>query len=233
MRYGKVIPGTFVERPNRFIAYVEIEDGPRRVVKCHVKNTGRCKELLVPGVRVHLAVSDNPTRSTMYDLIVVEKGDLLVNIDSQVPNQVVAESLTSLPFFKGVTHIRREFKYGNSRIDIMATDGDRRYLIEVKGVTLEHDRVARFPDAPSERGAKHLRELISSLDDGYVPYVFFVIQMEGMRSFEPNWDTDPMFSETLALAKESGVTVIAYGCHVTADSIDLTCPVDICIDRHR
>ena len=224
MRYGRVIEGVFLERPNRFIAYCDI-DGNRE--KVHVKNTGRCKELLVPGAKVYLSVSDNPERSTKWDLIAVMKGDRLINMDSQVPNDVAAEGLRGIPMFSDVTEIRREFRYGNSRIDIMASDQRNRYLIEVKGVTLENDGVAMFPDAPTERGAKHLRELISSIDDGYVPYILFVIQMEDVHHFEPNRITDPAFSDTLKEAKDAGVNVLAYTCKVTPDSLELSDPVEV------
>ena len=224
MRYGRVIEGVFLERPNRFIAYCDI-DGNRE--KVHVKNTGRCKELLVPGAKVYLSVSDNPERSTKWDLIAVRKGDKLINMDSQVPNDVAAEGLRGIPMFSDVTEIRREFRYGNSRIDIMASDQRNRYLIEVKGVTLENDGVAMFPDAPTERGAKHLRELISSIDDGYVPCILFVIQMEDVHHFEPNRITDPAFSDTLKEARDAGVNVLAYTCRVTPDSLELSDPVEV------
>ena len=224
MRYTNIVEATFINRPNRFIAYCEL-DG--ETVKCHVKNTGRCKELLIPGAKVFLYVSDNPERSTKYDLIAVMKGDRLINMDSQVPNDVAAEGLRRIPMFSDVTEIRREFRYGNSRIDIMASDAENRYLIEVKGVTLEKDGIAMFPDAPTERGAKHLRELISSKEDGYVPCVLFVIQMEGVIRFEPNRVTDPIFSDTLKEAKDSGVNVLAYTCRVTPDSLELSDPVEV------
>lgn len=224
MRYDNVIPGTFINRPNRFIAFCTI-DG--EIEKVHVKNTGRCKELLVPGAEVFLSVSDNPERATRCDLVAVMKGDRLINMDSQVPNDVAAEGLTRIPLFSNVTEIRREFRYGNSRIDIMASDPDNRYLIEVKGVTLENDGFAMFPDAPTERGAKHLRELMSSRRDGYVPCVLFVVQMEGIEGFGPNWVTDPVFSQTLRDAYESGVHVLAYGCNVTPDSIELSDRIEI------
>lgn len=226
MRYDNIVKGTFVERPNRFIAMVEIDGMTER---CHVKNTGRCKELLIPGATVYLSASDNPERSTRFDLIAVMKGKRLINMDSQIPNGVAAEGLRNIPLFSKVTEIKREFRYGNSRIDIMASDPDRRYLIEVKGVTLENDDVARFPDAPTERGSKHLKELIASVEEGYHPCVLFIIQMEGAMRFEPNWETDPIFSDTLRLAKESGVTVLAYGCRVTPDSIELSEPVHVSI----
>ena len=224
MRYTNIVEATFINRPNRFIAYCEL-DG--ETVKCHVKNTGRCKELLIPGAKVFLYVSDNPERSTKYDLIAVMKGDRLINMDSQVPNDVAAEGLRGIPMFSDVTEIRREFRYGNSRIDIMASDSENRYLIEVKGVTLEKDGIAMFPDAPTERGAKHLRELISSKEDGYVPCVLFVIQMEDVIRFEPNRVTDPIFSDTLKEAKDSGVNVLAYTCRVTPDSLELSDPVEV------
>lgn len=226
MRYDNVITGTFLERPNRFIAYCEV-DGVKE--KVHVKNTGRCKELLIPGATVYLSVSENSERSTRCDLIAVKKGDRIINMDSQVPNDVAAESLRSIPMFSGISQIRREYPYGNSRIDIMATDGENRFLIEVKGVTLENDNIARFPDAPTERGAKHLRELMSSKDRGFTPCVLFIVQMDGIERFEPNWDTDPVFSQTLKDAKEAGVRILAYGCSVTPDSITLTDPIDVVV----
>ena len=224
MRYTNIVEATFINRPNRFIAYCELDS---ETVKCHVKNTGRCKELLIPGAKVFLYVSDNPERSTKYDLIAVMKGDRLINMDSQVPNDVATEGLRRIPMFSDVTEIRREFRYGNSRIDIMASDTENKYLIEVKGVTLEKDGIAMFPDAPTERGAKHLRELISSKEDGYVPCVLLVIQMEDVIRFEPNMVTDPMFSGTLKEAKDSGVNVLAYTCRVTPDSLELSDPVEV------
>ena len=224
MRYGRIVTGRFLRRPNRFIAYCEIDGMEEKV---HVKNTGRCKELLIPGAKVFLSVSDNPERSTRCDLVTVMKGDRAVNMDSQIPNDVAAEGLRSIPLFSEVTEIRREFRYGDSRIDIMASDRNNRYLIEVKGVTLERDDVAMFPDAPTERGAKHLRELISSRKDGYIPCILFVIQMDGISHFEPNRDTDPVFSDTLKEAKEAGVNILAYCCDVTPDTIVMTHPVDV------
>ena len=224
MRYDHIVPGIFINRPNRFVAYCEI-DG--KTEKCHVKNTGRCRELLVPGAEVYLEVSDNPDRKTPMDLIAVRKGDRLVNMDSQVPNDVAAESLRDIPMFSRVHTVRREFRYGNSRIDIMAEDGDNRYLVEVKGVTLEDDGVVRFPDAPTERGAKHVRELIASMGDGYVPCLLFVIQMEDVRYFESNRPMDPAFADALADAHAAGVRIIAYSCRVSPDSLELGDPVDV------
>ena len=232
MKYDRVIQGTFIDRPNRFIANVRIqgegnEPDSDPVVRCHVKNTGRCRELLVKGATVYLSVPDNPNRSTPYDLVAVMKGDRLINIDSQIPNAVAAESLREIPMFSRVTGIRREYTYGNSRIDIFAADDDNRYLVEVKGVTLEDDGVVRFPDAPTERGVKHVKELISSMKDGYVPCLLFVIQMDDVRYFEPNRATDPEFADALKEAKDAGVNILAYTCSVTPDSMTLKDPVDV------
>ena len=226
MRYDHIVPGIFINRPNRFVAYCEI-DG--KTEKCHVKNTGRCRELLVEGAEVYLSVPDNPGRSTKYDLIAVMKGDRLINMDSQIPNDVAEEGLRRIPMFSDVTHIRREFTYGDSRIDLMAEGDGKRYLIEVKGVTLEDDGVVRFPDAPTERGVKHIRVLMKSKDDGYIPCLLFVIQMDDVDHFEPNRATDPEFADALAEALREGVTILAYTCTVTPDSIVLKDPVDVII----
>ena len=226
MRYEKIITGTFINRPNRFIAYCEIDGS---VEKCHVKNTGRCKELLVKGVKVYLSVSDNPSRSTKYDVIAVMKGDRLINMDSQIPNDVAEEGLKKIPDFSKVKMIRREFTYGDSRIDLMAEDDSKRYLIEVKGVTLEIDGVVRFPDAPTERGVKHIRELMGSVKDNYTPYLLFVIQMDDVLRFEPNRATDPAFADALREASDAGVKVLAYTCSVTPDSIVLKDSVEVCL----
>ena len=224
MRYEHIVTGTFISRPNRFIAMVDVSG---TVERCHVKNTGRCRELLVEGATVYLSVPDNPNRSTPYDLVAVMKGDRLINMDSQIPNAVAAESLREIPMFSRVTGIRREYTYGNSRIDIFAADDDNRYLVEVKGVTLEDDGVVRFPDAPTERGVKHVRELISSMKDGYVPCLLFVIQMDDVRYFEPNRATDPEFADALKEAKDAGVNILAYTCNVTPDSMTLKDPVEV------
>ena len=232
MRYGKVIAGTFIDRPNRFIANVRIqgrgnEPDSDPVVRCHVKNTGRCRELLIPGAEVFLSVSDNPSRSTAYDLIAVRKGKRLINMDSQIPNDVAAEYLAHIPMFSDITSLKREFVYGESRIDIMAEGNGKRYLVEVKGVTLEDNGVVRFPDAPTERGVKHIRELIRSMDDGYIPCLLFVIQMDDVLYFEPNRATDPAFADALRDAKDAGVNILAYTCAVTPDSMDLKDPVEV------
>lgn len=217
--YQRVEEGTFLSRPNRFIAMVDINGS---TVRCHVKNTGRCRELLVPGARVFLSASDSPGRSTSHDLVAVMKGDLLVNMDSQAPNPVAAEGLRLIPGFEDVTEIRREFSYGDSRIDIMAIAPGRRILVEVKGVTLEEDGVCMFPDAPTERGRKHIRELMRAADDGWEACILFVVQMEGMERFEPNRATDPAFAEALSEAAAAGVRIIAYGCDVAPDSMTLS-----------
>lgn len=224
MRYGRIVTGKFLNRPNRFIAYCEIDGSTER---CHVKNTGRCRELLVEGATVYLSVPDNSARSTKYDLIAVQKGDRLVNMDSQIPNAAAEESLRRIPMFSDVTAIKREYTYGHSRIDIYAEDSSNRYLIEVKGVTLEADGVVRFPDAPTERGVKHIRELMSSMKDGYVPCLLFVIQMDDVRYFEPNRATDPQFADALKEAKDAGVHILAYSCSVTPDSMILKDPVEV------
>ena len=224
MRYSHVITGIFGSRPNRFIAYCEVGGNTER---CHVKNTGRCRELLVNGAKVYLSISDNPKRSTRYDLIAVMKGGRLINMDSQIPNDVAEEGLHKIPMFSDVTDIRREFTYGDSRIDIMAEGSGKKYLIEVKGVTLEDNGVVRFPDAPTERGVKHIKELVKSLKDNYIPCLLFVIQMDDVRYFEPNRSTDPAFADALKEAAEAGVNILAYTCTVTPDSIELKDPVEV------
>ena len=217
--YQRVEEGTFLSRPNRFIAMVDINGS---TVRCHVKNTGRCRELLVPGARVFLSASDSPGRSTSHDLVAVMKGNLLVNMDSQAPNPVAAEGLRLIPGFEDVTEVRREFPYGDSRIDIMAIAPGRRILVEVKGVTLEEDRVCMFPDAPTERGRKHIGELMHAVSEGWDACILFVVQMEGMKRFEPNRATDPAFADALSEAAAAGVRIIAYGCDVAPDSMTLS-----------
>ena len=219
--YHCIVPGRFLSRPNRFIARVQV-DG--REVVAHVKNTGRCKELLVPGAALHLRDwgEDHPTRRTRYDVIAVEKGDLLVNMDSQAPNQVFAEWAHSGGFVPGLTLLKPEVKWGNSRFDFYWEAGDRRGFAEVKGVTLEHDGLVRFPDAPTQRGVRHLQELIAAKGEGYETAVCFVIQMEGMRVFSPNDATHPAFGAALRSAAAAGVHVIAMECRVTPDSLQIT-----------
>ena len=230
MKYKRVIKGRFIARPNRFIARVEIEGAVETV---HVKNTGRCRELLIPGCNVYLSVADNPERKTKFDLIAVEKvtdsGVLLINMDSQIPNDVAGEWLRGGELFSVGANVRREVKYGSSRFDFYIEDGDRRAFLEVKGVTLEEDGVAMFPDAPTERGVKHIGELVSAVREGYEAYVLFVIQMKGVSKFRPNDATHPEFGEALRMAKEAGVHILAVDCKIEPDSIvtDMSVKVDL------
>ncbi|MCL1978782.1 MAG: DNA/RNA nuclease SfsA [Methanomassiliicoccaceae archaeon] len=224
MRYPDTVAGTFIERPNRFIAYAEING---KTEKCHVKNTGRCKELLIQGAKAVLSVSDNPDRSTAYDLIGIYKGDMLVNIDSQAPNKAVAESIRRIPGFESADEVRPEYRYGASRIDIFAKAGSTKKLMEVKGVTLEKDGTALFPDAPTERGLKHVRELEASLKEGYEAYMMFLIQMTGPTAFSPNYDMHEEFALEVERAQKMGVKVLAYDCRVTEDTMSLGKPIDV------
>lgn len=223
MKYKNIVKGIFISRPNRFIAKVNI-DGKEETV--HVKNTGRCKEILIPGARVYLQRSDNPERKTAYDLTAVEKktekGSILINIDSQIPNFCAYEFLPDSGIFSENAIIRREVKYGNSRFDIFVSDGERKAFIEVKGVTLEKNGTALFPDAPTQRGVKHIRELISAKKEGFEAYIMFVVQMKGINCFSPNRETHPEFADALIEAEKNGVKIFCYGCTVTPDSIAIT-----------
>lgn len=216
MQYGPVISGKFLSRPNRFIAQVEIETGVETV---HVKNTGRCRELLVPGATVYLEYSGNPARKTRYDLIAVEKNGLLINMDAQAPNKVFAEWAAAGHFLPDVQSIRPEYPYGASRLDFCLETAKGLHLVEVKGVTLEENGEARFPDAPTERGVKHIHELQRAVENGLDATLFFVVQMEHMRSVAPNDDTHPAFGEALRAAVADGVHVCAWDCTVTPDSL--------------
>ena len=227
MKYENIVGGTFLDRPNRFIAYVEV-DGKKETV--HVKNTGRCRELLQQGNKVYLSIADNPNRKTKYDLIAVEKrreekDPLLVNMDSQIPNDVTEEWLRKGILFSKEARVRREVKYGNSRFDFYIEDGERKAFLEVKGVTLEEDGIASFPDAPTERGIKHIRELMQCLQEGYEAYILFVIQMKEITKFRPNDKTHPAFGEALREAQKAGVKIMAVDCLVTAESIEADAPV--------
>lgn len=221
MTYDSIVRGRFLARPNRFIAHVEV-NGAEEVA--HVKNTGRCKELLLHGSTVYLQDwgEAHMGRKTRYDVIAVEKGDLLVNMDSQAPNKVFAEWAREGCFVPGLTYLRPEAKWGNSRFDFYWEAGERCGYTEVKGVTLEHDGFVRFPDAPTERGVKHLEELILVQKEGYEAAVCFVIQMEGMRVFSPNDETHPAFGATLRKAAAAGVRIIAMECHVTPSTLQIT-----------
>lgn len=227
MKYERITKGMFLERPNRFIAHASL-NGRQETI--HVKNTGRCAELLKPGATIYVQESDNPARKTKWDLIGVEKGERMINMDSQIPNQVVKEWIEAGNLCEDVRLVRPETTYGNSRFDLYVEAGSRKIFIEVKGVTLEENGVARFPDAPSERAVKHLNELCQAVKDGYEAYVFFVIQMKGIRYFTPNMDTHPEFGETLKKAKAAGVHVIAYDCRVTEDSIQIADEVPVVLE---
>lgn len=216
MTYRKIVPGVFRQRPNRFIAHVETSEG---IQVCHVKNTGRCRELLVDGATVYLAESDNPARKTRFDLVAVEKGSLLINMDSQAPNEVAGEYMPTL--LPGLTLLRPETKYGNSRFDFYAEASGEKWFVEVKGVTLERDGLALFPDAPTVRGAKHLRELCTCIEHGYRACVLFVVQMSGVQGFSPNSETDPEFTSALIEAAQRGVRVEAVDCLVTPNSLEI------------
>ena len=222
MKYDAVKKGIFHSRPNRFIAYVEI-DGREEV--CHVKNTGRCRELLIPGATVYLEVAKNPDRKTKYDLIVVEKSTQqdtkIINMDSQAPNRAFLEWAPK--FFGANAKIYPEKMYGKSRFDFyVETEDGNRHFVEVKGVTLENDGVVLFPDAPTERGRKHILELCDCVKNGFGAHLFFVVQMKGVSCFTPNAATDPKFSEALKIAKESGVNIYAVDCDITPDTMNIS-----------
>ena len=217
MKYERMKKGEFISRPNRFIANVII-DGKEEI--CHVKNTGRCKELLTPNACVFVQESDNPNRKTKFSLIGVIKGERYINMDSQVTNIVVREWIEKGNLFEDVKLIKSEKKYGNSRFDLYVEAGERKIFIEVKGATLEEDGIVRFPDAPTERGVKHINELCECIKDGYEAYIIFVIQMKDVKHFEPNVKTHKEFADALKKAQKAGVNVIAVDCEVTEDSID-------------
>ena len=226
MRYGEVKRGRFLARPNRFVAHVELEG--ERVV-CHVKNTGRCRELLTSGAAVYLERAENPARKTPYDLIAVEKGDLLINMDAQAPNKVFGEGAAAGRFLPGLTALRPEFTWEDSRFDFRLEDHLGPCFVEVKGVTLEQDGLALFPDAPTERGVKHLRGLRRAVERGYRAAVFFVVQMKGPRLFRPNDGTHPAFGQALREAAAAGVGVYAWDCAVTPESLTLDAPVEVAL----
>lgn len=224
MQYGKILPARFLARPNRFVARVEAEG---QELVCHVKNTGRCRELLVPGATVWLEESPNPNRKTKFDLIAVEKGERLINMDAQAPNQVFGEWAQSGHFREGLTLLRPEMTYGSSRFDFYWESSKSRGFVEVKGVTLEEDGVVRFPDAPTLRGLKHLEELVKAHEAGYEAAVCFVIQMGDVRWFAPNDATHPEFGQTLRKAAAAGVEVLAMDCAVTPQTLTMGKPVPI------
>lgn len=233
MKYQKIVSATFIARPNRFVAQVLLGG---REVSVHVKNTGRCRELLVADSVVYLEdfTDRQGKRKLLYDLVAVRKGNLLINMDSQAPNRVAGEALKNgsipLPGMAALTVVRPEQVYGDSRFDFYVEDenGEKGY-VEVKGVTLEHERVAAFPDAPTERGVKHLHELVSASENGFHSYLLFVIQMAGMRKLIPNDVTHRQFGEALRYAAERGVHILAYECAVTPDSLNITNAVPIAL----
>ena len=224
MKYSNIERAFFKERPNRFIAYVETEEG-REI--CHVKNTGRCKELLTSDAVVYVQRNDNPARKTKLDLIGVEKGDYLINMDSQAPNAAVKEWLQAGNLFSKNAAVYSEKTYGESRFDFYIEDGERKAFMEVKGVTLELDGVCRFPDAPTERGVKHIRELIKCMENGYEAYILFVIQMSPVKYLEPNDATHKAFGDALREAAKAGVHVMARDCKVTIDSMEIMNEVEV------
>lgn len=223
MRYQKIVPGSFISRPNRFIAHIEIE-GVQQV--CHVKNTGRCKELLQPGATVYCADCQSPARKTRYDLIAVQKGHRLINMDSQAPNQAVKEWLLSGGLGR-IEKLKPESTFGDSRFDFSFYKDGRLCFLEVKGVTLETDGVCAFPDAPTQRGTKHLTELTRLCREGYGAYVLFVIQISDVAFLHPNDQTDPAFGQALRQAAREGVQVLAMDCTVAPDEMVLRNPVEV------
>ena len=222
MRYDNIVRGRFLSRPNRFIALVDI-DGAETV--CHVKNTGRCRELLVPGAEVYLVPGTAPGRKTPYDLVAVDKSGVLINMDAQAPNRAFAEFART--FDPQALSVRPEFRFGDSRLDFCLERPDGLHLVEVKGVTLESGGHARFPDAPTERGVKHIRELMRAVEQGHRATAFFVVQMAQVTDFAPNDDTHPAFGAALRQAAAAGVQVVAYACRVTPDTMSIDRPVPV------
>ena len=224
MRYPNVHKARFVERPNRFVARCEMEGD---MLTVHVKNTGRCKELLVPGAEVWLTRSDNPARKTAFDLIAVQKGQRLINMDAQAPNAAFGEFARNGGFLPDVREVRAEVRYGASRFDFRLETDEKTHFVEVKGVTLEEDGVVRFPDAPTERGVKHLKELQAAAAAGFGAHAVFVIQMADVAHFEPNDRTHAAFGAALREAAESGVQIHAFWCRVTPDGMTIAGTVPV------
>lgn len=224
MVYQNIKEGKFINRPNRFIANVLI-DGEEEI--CHVKNTGRCRELLLPEATVFVQEFDSSSRKTRYDLIGVIKDERHINIDSQVPNKVFYEWLQKGILFEDIDTIKPEMKYRNSRFDFYIETEKDKIFIEVKGVTLEENNVALFPDAPTERGVKHINELVECMKEGYRAYIVFVIQMKGVAVFSPNEKTHKEFAEALKYAYHKGVKVLAYDCDVSYNAIEISDEVEV------
>lgn len=221
LQYGEVRQAYFLERPNRFIAHVELEG---ETVVCHVKNTGRCRELLVPGATVYLERGTNPARRTAWDLIAVEKGHRLINMDAQAPNRIFAQWIRQQE--PGIA-VHPEYRYGDSRLDFCLERPEGLHLVEVKGVTLEREGHCLFPDAPTERGVRHLHELMRAVEEGHRATAFFVIQMADVLDFAPNDTTHPAFGEALREAARRGVEIAAYTCRVTPETVTLDAPVPV------
>ena len=220
--YQQVKEGIFLSRPNRFIAHVRV-DGKEEV--CHVKNTGRCRELLIPGARVTLSISDNPLRKTRYDLVAVRKGDTYINMDSQAPNHAAGEALRRL--IPGAKRVKGEVTRGESRLDFCVEGEEETWFVEVKGVTLEQDGHALFPDAPTERGIRHLHTLIKCVEEGHRAAALFVIQMKGVHAFSPHDRMHPAFGDALREAARKGVEIWAYDCVVTERGMTVDQPVPV------
>ena len=227
MQYKNIKKATFLSRPNRFIAICSI-DGKDEI--CHVKNTGRCRELLIGGAAVFLEESDNKERKTKYDLVAVLKGDALFNIDSQAPNKVFYEWLLKGRLFDDISFIKPEYKYKNSRFDFYVEHGKEKTFIEVKGVTLEEDGVLLFPDAPTERGLKHIEELCNAMNEGYEAYIVFVVQTEKAKYFTPNKKTHISFANALKEAEKKGVKIISLSCEAMPDSLEIKDFVPVRLD---
>lgn len=224
MYYSNIKEGIFVERVNRFIANVSVED---KIEICHVKNTGRCKEILVGGSKVFVQEFDSNLRKTKFDLISVYKGNRLINIDSQVPNKMFDEFVRGGNLFQNLNYFKNEVKFGNSRFDFYTEYGDKKAFIEVKGVTLENDDVVLFPDAPTERGVKHLKELVSAKREGYEAYIVFVIQMENVKYFTPNYEMHKEFGDVLKFCRDEGVKILAFDSLVSKNEISIKDEVEV------
>lgn len=228
VKYQNIYEGIFLDRPNRFIANVLINEKKEKV---HVKNTGRCKEILVKGTKIYLEKSNNPNRKTRYSLISAYKKNKLINIDSQVPNQVVFEAIEAneIKELKNVDILKREVTFENSRFDIYFEKNNEKGFVEVKGVTLESNGLSLFPDAPTKRGTKHIKEMIKAIEKGYKGYIFFLVQIKGIKKFTPNTIMDKNFSEALIKASKKGVNILAYNSIVEKDSIKIGKEVEILI----
>ncbi len=225
MKYHSIREAIFLRRPNRFIA-ICLLDGREEI--CHVKNTGRCRELLTEGCRVYLEEAENPARKTRYDLVAVWKGALLINMDASAPNRATEEFLTAGGLFPSPTLIRPETVFGHSRFDFYVEYGNgKKAFLEVKGVTLEQEGVLLFPDAPTLRGVKHIEELIAAKEAGYDACILFVVQTDRAAYFTPNRATHPAFADALLRAREAGVEIFCYSCHVAPDSLSIGAPVPV------